>query len=103
MGCVIHGVTKTRTQLSDFHFPRHCKVDSYPLDHQELPPFLFKTALNKNTNTGSNRTQSKYPRQLNSHWWLLGEASREVDVSLRVWRIRSVSSLLLCDAAGIAF
>ena len=24
MGCIVHGVTKSRTQLSDFHF--HCRV-----------------------------------------------------------------------------
>ena len=36
--CIVHGVAKNRTRLSDFHFTSlHIKVCSFSL-HQDLPP-----------------------------------------------------------------
>ena len=42
--------SQSRTQLSGFHFPWHCKVDSYRWTSRDFPHSCLKPALNKNTN-----------------------------------------------------
>ena len=46
MNYIVHGVTKTQTQLSDFHFHSHIAGDSLPAEPQGKP---------KNTGVGSLR------------------------------------------------
>ena len=42
MDCIVHGVTKSRTQLSDFHFTSKLSVSFTVKERQFLPNNLVK-------------------------------------------------------------
>ena len=64
MDCIVHGVTKSQTRLTDFHFhcglllpvssnPQPLTPNQCPLDFVHFPPFLRSIFQEKNKSQGS--------------------------------------------------